>query len=197
MANPFYTYILNIYDLVGFYGISNIVGYLMPNPLYKGILNIYDLDWFGLVYGISTIVGYFMPNPFIRYILNIWFLNTFRGEHFLTNLSSFFHAVKWFHLFLSNTNNSINFQSFFFFCSQFNVFKYCNVQLTIPDIGIMVRVFANGPGDLSSIPGRVIPKTLKMVLDASLLNTQHYKVRINGNVEKSWERSSALPYTLV
>ena len=35
----------------------------------------------------------------------------------------------------------------------------------IPDIGIMVRVFANGPGDLSSIPGRVIPKTQKMVLD--------------------------------
>ena len=31
------------------------------------------------------------------------------------------------------------------------------------------RVFANGPGDLSSIPGRVIPKTLKMVLDATLL----------------------------
>ena len=64
-------------------------------------------------------------------------------------------------------------------------------------IGIMVRVFANGPGDRGSIPGRVIPKTLKMVLDASLLNTQHYKVGIKGKVEKSRERSSALPYTLV
>ena len=39
-------------------------------------------------------------------------------------------------------------------------------------IGLMGRVFANGPGDLGSIPGRVIPKTLKMVLDTSLLNTQ-------------------------
>ena len=57
--------------------------------------------------------------------------------------------------------------------------------------------FANGPGDLGSIPGRVIPKTQKMVLDASLLNTQHYKVRIKGKVEQSWERSSALPYTFV
>ena len=38
------------------------------------------------------------------------------------------------------------------------------------------RVFANGPGDLGSIQGRVIPKTLKMVLDASLLNTQQYMV---------------------
>ena len=59
----------------------------------------------------------------------------------------------------------------------------------------MVRMFANGPRGLGSIPGRVIPKTLKMVLDASLLNTQHYKVRIKAKVEKSWERSSALPYT--
>ena len=42
----------------------------------------------------------------------------------------------------------------------------------------MVRVFANGPGDLGSIPGRDIPKTQKMEHDASLLNTQHYKVRI-------------------
>ena len=61
----------------------------------------------------------------------------------------------------------------------------------------MVRVFTTDPGDLGSVPGRVIPKTLKMVLDASLLNTQHYKVWIKGKVEKSSERSSALPYTLV
>ena len=71
------------------------------------------------------------------------------------------------------------------------------VQLFCPDIGLAVRVFANGPGDLGSIPGRVIPKTQKMVLDASLLNTQHYKVRIKGKVEQSRERSRALPYTLV
>ena len=49
----------------------------------------------------------------------------------------------------------------------------------------MVRVFANGLRNLGSIPGRVIPKTFKMVLDASLLNTQHYKAQIKGKVEKS------------
>ena len=32
----------------------------------------------------------------------------------------------------------------------------------------MSRVFANGPEDRVSIPGRVIPKTQKMVLDAAL-----------------------------
>ena len=52
-------------------------------------------------------------------------------------------------------------------------------------------------GDLGSIPGRVIPKTLKMELDTTLLNTQHYKVRFKGKVEQSREWSSALPYTLV
>ena len=58
-------------------------------------------------------------------------------------------------------------------------------------------LFANGPGNLGSIPDRVIPKTLKMVLDTPLLNTQQYKVRIKGKVEQSMERSSTLPYTLV
>ena len=36
-----------------------------------------------------------------------------------------------------------------------------------------------------------------MVLDASLLNTQHNKVRIKGKVEQSKESSSALLYTSV
>ena len=47
----------------------------------------------------------------------------------------------------------------------------------------MSRVFTNGLGDRSSIPGGVIPKTQKKkkkkkkkkVLDATSLNTQHYK----------------------
>ena len=77
------------------------------------------------------------------------------------------------------------------------VYVYIHIYVHIPDIGLAVRVFANGPGDLGSIPGRVIPKTQKMVLDASLLNTQHYKIRIKGKVEQSRERSRALPYTLV
>ena len=60
-------------------------------------------------------------------------------------------------------------------------------------VGLAGRMFANGLEDLGSIPGRVMPKTLKMVLDTSLLNTQQYKVRIKGKVEQSWERISALP----
>ena len=48
--------------------------------------------------------------------------------------------------------------------------------------------FANGLGDRGSIPGRVIPKTQKMVLD---------KIQIKDKVEQSREWSSILPYTSV
>ena len=57
----------------------------------------------------------------------------------------------------------------------------------------MVIVFSSGPGDLGSIPGQVIPKTQKMVLDVSLLNTQHYKVQIKGKVGQSWEGVAPSP----
>ena len=67
--------------------------------------------------------------------------------------------------------------------------QYCKTF----DICLAVRVFANGPGHLGSIPGRVIPKTQKMVLDASLLNIQHYKVQIKGKVKQSREGIAPSP----
>ena len=88
-------------------------------------------------------------------------------------------TVIWFQIFNSNTNNL------------HTIIWFCNWA-----IGLMSRVFANGLGDRGSILGRVIPKTQKMVLDTTLLNTQHYKVRIKGKVEQSWEWSSALPLHL-
>ena len=66
-------------------------------------------------------------------------------------------------------------------------FETVGYSYTLRNKIIAVRVFANGLGDLGSIPGRVIPKTQIMVLDASLLNTQHYKVRIKGKVGQSRE----------
>ena len=48
---------------------------------------------------------------------------------------------------------------------------------------LMTRVFTNGQRDQVSVPGQVIPKTQKMVLDAALLKTQHYKVSIKGKME--------------
>ena len=51
-------------------------------------------------------------------------------------------------------------------------------------------MFANGPGDWGSISGRVIPKNQKRVLDAYLLNTQHYKVWIKGKVSQTIDEHS-------
>ena len=41
---------------------------------------------------------------------------------------------------------------------------------------MIFRVFANGPGYRQTIPGHVIPKTQKIVLNVALLNTQHYHI---------------------
>ena len=59
------------------------------------------------------------------------------------------------------------------------------------------QLFDNGPGDRGSIPGWITPKTQKMVLNAALLSTQHYKVRIKGKFEQSREWNCALAYTSV
>ena len=56
----------------------------------------------------------------------------------------------------------------------------------------MVRVFANGPG----VQYQVESYHSKIALDTAF-NTQHYKVGINGRVERPRDWSSALPYTSV
>ena len=67
--------------------------------------------------------------------------------------------------------------------------KLYRILVIMKLIGLMSRVFANGL--------RVIPKTRKIVLDAALLKTQHFKVRIKGKVKQSRECSRTLSYTLV
>ena len=57
----------------------------------------------------------------------------------------------------------------------------------------MSRVFTNGPGDWVSIPDQVIPKTQKMVLDAVLPNTQHYKAQIKGNQSNPGKGTALFP----
>ena len=49
----------------------------------------------------------------------------------------------------------------------------------------MVRMFANGPEDQGSIPGRVISKSQKMILDASLLSIIRYGSKVSGVVPSS------------
>ena len=106
-------------------------------------------------------------------LASLYWLINFNGMSIVfLSCTNNLYTVVWFEVFLSNMSNYVF-------------------------LKLMSRVFANGSGDQGSIPGRIIPKTQKMVLDASLLNTQRYKVRIKGKVEQSREKSSALPYTWV
>ena len=66
------------------------------------------------------------------------------------------------------------------------------MNYTVRLIGLVGRLFANGPGDLGSIQGHVIPKILEMI---PLCLTP--KVRIKDKVEQFRERSRALPYSSV
>ena len=51
------------------------------------------------------------------------------------------------------------------------------LSVSIPNwlIGLVGKVFTNGLGDLGSIPGRIIPKTLKMVLDTPCLTLSNIR----------------------
>ena len=52
------------------------------------------------------------------------------------------------------------------------ILKNCCI---LPSIDIMVRLLTTGPEDQGSIPGQVIPKTLKMVIDSSFIR---YRTRV-------------------
>ena len=68
-----YIYIKYIwFGWIGFYGISKIVGYLMPNLLYTYILNIYDLvGWF--LWRINNCRLFNSKSSLYIYIIYIWF----------------------------------------------------------------------------------------------------------------------------
>ena len=54
--------LLNIRNVwLVFYGISNLIGYLMPNPFYTYILDMYDLVWLGFM----AYQPYLIPNLFL------------------------------------------------------------------------------------------------------------------------------------
>ena len=68
--------------------------------------------------------------------------------------------------------------TFFFICLESFICKqlYCI---------IVGRVFANGLGDLGSIPGQVIPKTLKIVLDTTLVSRVKWN-NLGKGVAPTW-----------
>ena len=66
-----------------------------------------------------------------------------------------------------------------------------SVSIYARAIDLMSWLFANGPGDRGSIPRRVIPKTQKTVLDATLLNT----IRQESWLKLSYPGNGVAPFS--
>ena len=95
------------------------------------------------------------------------------------------YTVLWFQVFLSNPNNLHTVVWFQVFLSNTNsLYTWVECSPMVRETGVKSQVES-------------YQRLKKMVLDAALLSTQHYKVRIKGKVEQSRERCSALPYTSV
>ena len=73
MPNPFYTYKLNMYNLVWLYGISNSLGCLKPNPIPTYTSNIYSIDSFGfLAFQPLLIIQYQIHFLYVYQLYIIW-----------------------------------------------------------------------------------------------------------------------------
>ena len=109
----------------------------------------------------------FLPFLFLSFL----YLSRLTLSFFL----SFFLILFIFRFSLSlNVFTSIHYLSFFYHISPLS-FLYLSTDWTI---GLMSRVLANSSGDQVSIPGRVIPKTPKMVLDSAWLSIIRYGSRV-------------------
>ena len=120
-----------------------------------------------------------------------WFLisdkNKNSKDFFIKNICSFYKAKDTFiYTFIIDKflhKKHIRYKSYlvWFLCLMVYQFSWViscqshscrSAEVVLFNPRLVDRVFANGLGDLGSVPGRIIPKTLKMVLDTSLLNTQ-------------------------
>ena len=73
---------------------------------------------------------------------------------------------------------------------------YTSMYQNIAKLLTLVLLCANGPGEQGSIPGQVIPKTQKMVLDASLLNSafKRYRSRVKWSNPGKGVAPSSTPW---
>ena len=77
----------------------------------------------------------------------------------------------------------------------YNLYVYIYIYIYIFTLWVECSPMARETGVESQVES--YERFKKMIQDASLLNTQHHKVRIKGKVEQSKERSSALSFTSV
>ena len=162
---------------------------------YLSIWGDFYVVWFWVLFSFSRgiLFSFFLPSlriwwcplpvfssicklPFLqvfRFFL-IWWIYSYR--HLSFSAFSYWHGIFFYAISLYRHCISslpvLGFPILFFFC--FILSMYIRWRWLFATDGLVSRLFAKDPGELCSIPGRVIPKTLNMVLDTSLLNTQQY-----------------------
>ena len=104
----------------------------------------------------AFVVCFLFSSCFILYLLWNFIYHKFRLRFFYVFMTS-----------LTNHQNTCKLSTILYLLSIY-IYIYIYINRLIDLIG---RVFGNGLGDVGSIPARVIPKTLKMVLDTSWFNT--------------------------
>ena len=131
--------------------------------------------------GLYTYIFFTVPSAPIKIGITVtvkfhrFFITLARSSY----LAFFLLSFNFIHWSVGTAHSQFCWFPFFFF-----FFGWLSLKRAI---GLMSRVFANGPEDRGSDQIRVIPKNQKMVLDAALVNTQHYKIRAMGKVEQSME----------
>ena len=138
---------------------------------------------------------FLLKQKYQDFIISSWTLHNENGYY------SVLHLHSW-----RSRSRIISYKLLIFFKNKITrillfLVKYYTIKmhiiLALSPIDLMSRVFASGPGGGVSIPGRVIPKTRKMVLDVALFSSQYYEVGIKSKVGQPRKLSSALPYTSV
>ena len=76
-----------------------------------------------------------------------------------------------------------------------HIYIYIYIYIYEPDFGLVVRVFSNGPGDLGSIPGRLILKTKKMMPPCLTLSILRYGSRVKRSNPEKGVASSPTPWS--
>ena len=85
---------LDRFGLIGFYGISTDVGYLMSNTIHSYILDIKDLAWFGWVLWhinncrLFNVNSLYIKYIFLKHIVDNIFKRTW-ADYFCTQLNGF------------------------------------------------------------------------------------------------------------
>ena len=84
-----------------------------------------------------------------------------------------------------------------YICTYMFIYIYIYIQVCIYVFGQACRMFTKGSREWILITHQIIPKTQKLVLNTSLLDTLHYKVCIKDKMDQFREKSCPHPYTFV